>query len=173
MRIRLTAFPKPGELDEFDFRRFRVGEIYDLPPHLASVLLISRYAELAPPLRRQTAVRQGLFDALQARPGLLKSGPAKAGHSVRNPGHCGRLFEQFVSLMRSVLTLGAMALAVLSLAAAPPDPKPFALAFRGQTFPFRDVSTSVLPNAIALFLKPSAARWARTPSPRPPACSFG
>jgi hypothetical protein len=59
VRIRLTAFPKPGELDEFDFRRYRVGEIYDLPPHLASVLLISRYAELAPPLRRDTAADRG------------------------------------------------------------------------------------------------------------------
>jgi hypothetical protein len=55
MRIRLTALPRAGELDEFDFRRFRVGEIYDLPPHFASVLLISRYAELAPALARETA----------------------------------------------------------------------------------------------------------------------
>ena len=55
MRIRLIAFPKAGELDEFDLRRFRVGEVYDLPPQLASILLISRYAELAPPLRRDTA----------------------------------------------------------------------------------------------------------------------
>ena len=53
--------------------------------------------------------------------------------------------------MRSVLTLGAMVLAVLSLAAAPPDPEPFALAFRGQTFPFRDVSTFVMPDATLVF----------------------
>lgn len=59
MRIRLTAFPRPGELDEFDLRRYRVGEIYDLPPHLASILLISRYAELAPPLRRDAAADEG------------------------------------------------------------------------------------------------------------------
>jgi hypothetical protein len=55
VRIRLTALPPRGQLDEFDFRQFRVGEIYDLPPHFASILLISRYAELAPPLRRDTA----------------------------------------------------------------------------------------------------------------------
>jgi hypothetical protein len=59
VRIRLITLPRPGELDEFDFRRFRVGEIYDLPPHFASILLISRYAELAPPLRRATAADTG------------------------------------------------------------------------------------------------------------------
>jgi len=59
LRIRLIAFPKPGELDEFDFRRYRLGEIYDLPPHLASVLLICRYAELAPPVVRDTAADTG------------------------------------------------------------------------------------------------------------------
>jgi hypothetical protein len=59
VRIRLIGLPRPGELDEFDFRRFRVGEIYDLPPRLASVLVISRYAELAPPLRRDTAADTG------------------------------------------------------------------------------------------------------------------
>ena len=53
LRIRITELPKPGELDEFDFRRLHVGEIYDLPAHFASVLLISGYAELAPPLRRR------------------------------------------------------------------------------------------------------------------------
>src|SRR4051812_1266283 len=55
VRIRLTALPKPGELDEFDLRRFRIGEVYDLPPHLATLLLITRCAELAPPLRRDSA----------------------------------------------------------------------------------------------------------------------
>lgn len=55
MRIRLIALPRPGELDEFDLRRFRVGEVYDFPPLLASILLIGRHAELAPALRRDTA----------------------------------------------------------------------------------------------------------------------
>lgn len=55
VRICLIALPRPGELDEFDLRRFRVGEVYDLPPHLASILLIGRHAELAPALRHGTA----------------------------------------------------------------------------------------------------------------------
>jgi len=59
MRIRLIALPKRGELEEFDLHLYRVGEIYDLPPNLASVLLIGRYAELAPPLRRETAADTG------------------------------------------------------------------------------------------------------------------
>jgi hypothetical protein len=56
VHIRLTALPKPGELDEFDFRRYRIGEVYDLPAHFASVLLISGCAEPAPaPSQRDTA----------------------------------------------------------------------------------------------------------------------
>jgi hypothetical protein len=68
VRIRLIALPKRGELDEFDFRRYRVGEIYDLPPHLASVLLISRYAELAPPLSRATAADTGYSKSSNPEP---------------------------------------------------------------------------------------------------------
>jgi hypothetical protein len=59
VRIRLTALPKRGELDEFDLRRFHVGEVYDLPPQLASILLIGRYAELDTPLQRDTAADIG------------------------------------------------------------------------------------------------------------------
>jgi len=55
VRIRLIALPRPGELDEFDLSLFRVGEVYDLPPHLASILLIGGHAELAPALQRDTA----------------------------------------------------------------------------------------------------------------------
>jgi hypothetical protein len=46
MRIRLTAWPADGEFDEFDLRQFRVGEIYDVPTRLASLLIIAGYAEL-------------------------------------------------------------------------------------------------------------------------------
>ena len=49
MRVRLIAFPKPRELDEFDFRQFRIGQVYDLPPHFASLLLIIGCAEAVPP----------------------------------------------------------------------------------------------------------------------------
>jgi hypothetical protein len=59
VRVRLIALPGRGELDEFDLRRYRVGDVYDLPPQLASILLISRYAELAPALRRDTAADTG------------------------------------------------------------------------------------------------------------------
>ena len=59
MRIRLIALPKRGELEEFDLHLYRLGEAYDLPPQLASVLLIGGYAELAPALRRDTAADTG------------------------------------------------------------------------------------------------------------------
>jgi hypothetical protein len=52
VRIRLIALPK---LDEFDLSWYRIGEVYDLPPRLASILLIGGHAELAPPARRETA----------------------------------------------------------------------------------------------------------------------
>ena len=55
MRLRLIALPRRGELDEFDLRRFHVGEVYDFPPQLGSILLIGRYAELDTPLERDTA----------------------------------------------------------------------------------------------------------------------
>ena len=56
VRIRLVALPRRGELDEFDFRQYRVGEVYDLPPNFASVLLISGCAEpVASPQERATA----------------------------------------------------------------------------------------------------------------------
>ena len=45
MRIRITSLPKPGDLDEFDLRRFRVGEVYDVLPQLASLLIVAGYAE--------------------------------------------------------------------------------------------------------------------------------
>jgi len=46
MRIRLTGWPRDGDFDEFDLRQFRVGEIYDVPTRLASLLIIAGYAEL-------------------------------------------------------------------------------------------------------------------------------
>jgi hypothetical protein len=67
LRVRLLGLPKPGELDEFDFRLFRVGEIYDLTPNLASILLICGYAELAPPL--------SLSNAADRNAKRLKAGP--------------------------------------------------------------------------------------------------
>ena len=45
MRIRFTGLPD-ADFDEFDLRRFRLGEIYDVPTRLASLLIIAGYAEL-------------------------------------------------------------------------------------------------------------------------------
>jgi hypothetical protein len=44
-RIRITSSPKPSEFDEYDVRRFRVGEIYEVPARLASLLILGGYAE--------------------------------------------------------------------------------------------------------------------------------
>ena len=46
LRIRFLATPKDGDFDEFDLRRFRIGEVYDVPLRLASMLIIAGYAEL-------------------------------------------------------------------------------------------------------------------------------
>jgi len=45
MRIRFIGLPRDGEFDEFDLRRFRIGEIYDVSTLLASLLIIAGYAE--------------------------------------------------------------------------------------------------------------------------------
>ena len=46
MRIRINGLPKAGDLEEFDLRRFRVGEVYEVPPQLASLLIVAGYAEV-------------------------------------------------------------------------------------------------------------------------------
>ena len=48
IRIRIDALPKAGDMEEFDLRRFRVGETYDVPPQLASLLIVAGYAEVFP-----------------------------------------------------------------------------------------------------------------------------
>ena len=45
MRIRINGLPKAGDLEEFDLRRFRIGEVYEVPPQLASLLIVAGYAE--------------------------------------------------------------------------------------------------------------------------------
>lgn len=45
MRIRIKSLPIAGDLEEFDLRRFRVGDTYDVPPQLASLLIVAGYAE--------------------------------------------------------------------------------------------------------------------------------
>jgi hypothetical protein len=46
LRIRINSLPKSGDFDEFDLRRFRVGDVYDVPTRLASLLSIAGYAEI-------------------------------------------------------------------------------------------------------------------------------
>ena len=46
LRIRFIGLPREGDFDEFDLRRFRVGEIYDISTQLATMLIIAGYAEL-------------------------------------------------------------------------------------------------------------------------------
>ncbi len=46
LRIRLKAMPNPGEFDEFDLSHFRPGQVFVVPARLASMLIISGYAEL-------------------------------------------------------------------------------------------------------------------------------
>lgn len=45
MRIRMKSLPPRGDMEEYDLRRFRVGDVYDVPAHLASLLILSGYAE--------------------------------------------------------------------------------------------------------------------------------
>ena len=47
LRIRITAAPRQDLFDEFDVRRFRVGQTYEVPVRLASLLIISGFAESA------------------------------------------------------------------------------------------------------------------------------
>jgi hypothetical protein len=53
LRIRVTSLPEPGEFDEFDLRHFRVGGVFLVRSYLASVLIISGYAELVDDHRRR------------------------------------------------------------------------------------------------------------------------
>jgi hypothetical protein len=46
LRICLKALPEPGEFDEFDLSHFRVGGTFVVPSRLASLLIISGYAEM-------------------------------------------------------------------------------------------------------------------------------
>jgi hypothetical protein len=58
-RVRITAQPKPAEFDEYDVRHFRVGETYEVPGRLASLLILSGYAESPGVLERAQAADSG------------------------------------------------------------------------------------------------------------------
>ncbi len=46
MRIRVKSLPDKDEFEEYDLRRFRVGETYDVPPQLAALLIVAGFAEV-------------------------------------------------------------------------------------------------------------------------------
>jgi hypothetical protein len=62
LRIRINSLPLPGEFDEYDLRRYRIGGIYELPMRLASLLILGGYAE-----RAGTAVQAEAADFGQPR----------------------------------------------------------------------------------------------------------
>ena len=45
LRVRITSLPTSSDFDEFDLRRYRVGDTYELPLRLATLLIIGGYAE--------------------------------------------------------------------------------------------------------------------------------
>lgn len=47
LRVRILSLPATGEFDEFDLRRYRVGDIYEIPVRLATLLILGGYAESA------------------------------------------------------------------------------------------------------------------------------
>jgi hypothetical protein len=57
LRIRVKALPEAGDFDEFDLSHFRVGGTFVVPARLASMLILSGYAELvdAHPARAEAA----------------------------------------------------------------------------------------------------------------------
>ena len=55
MRIRMKRLPAPGELDEFDLRRFRVGDVYDVTSQFGMLLVVAGYAESVPVFDRSEA----------------------------------------------------------------------------------------------------------------------
>jgi len=59
VRVLITRLPQPGELDEFDLRRFRVGDVYDVTSQLGIILVVAGYAEPAPAFRSAEAADFG------------------------------------------------------------------------------------------------------------------
>jgi hypothetical protein len=61
-RVRITAPPKPREFDEYDVHRFEVGQVYEVPARLASLLVLGGYAEHVGGIRAEAADISGRFD---------------------------------------------------------------------------------------------------------------
>ena len=48
MQIRIKTLPNAKEFEEYDLSRFRAGEVYEVSPRLASLLIVAGYAESVP-----------------------------------------------------------------------------------------------------------------------------
>ena len=55
MRISIKRLPEDGEFEEFDLRRFRVGDVYDVTAQFGLLLVVAGYAESAPAFDRAEA----------------------------------------------------------------------------------------------------------------------
>ena len=49
LRVRIVRLPGRGELDEYDLTLYQPGEVYEVPAQLASLLILSGYAQLVGP----------------------------------------------------------------------------------------------------------------------------
>ena len=67
-RVKIITQPDPHEFDEYDVRRFRVGENYEVSARLGSLLIIGGYAETAGPFAQTEAADTG-----KSRPPAPKS----------------------------------------------------------------------------------------------------
>ena len=45
MQIRIKSLPNANEFEEYDLSRFRAGEVYEVSPGLASLLIVAGHAE--------------------------------------------------------------------------------------------------------------------------------
>jgi len=48
LQIRIKSLPNDKEFEEYDLTRFRAGEVYEVSPRLASLLVVAGYAETVP-----------------------------------------------------------------------------------------------------------------------------
>jgi len=55
MWIRITKPPDRNEFEEFDLSLYRVGETFDVPPRLATLLILAGNAEPAAAVRSEAA----------------------------------------------------------------------------------------------------------------------
>jgi hypothetical protein len=58
-RVKIIAEPNPKEFDEYDVKRFRVGETYEVSARLGTLLILAGYAETAGPFARAEAADTG------------------------------------------------------------------------------------------------------------------